>query len=563
MNFAYAIGHFDPRLSQPQPPGYPVFVLEMHLLRLLQVKNPENNLRILSLAGSGAALWLIATLGGALFGGRAGIWASVLLAFYPSFWFAGLTSPVRVQLAVVSIAVAASSLRMMQGHARWIFLSAIILGMGSGIRPELGPLLLPLWGWCLAGGEYGRPARVSALLTLAASVMVWLVPTALAAGGLASYVRNCWIYLVDQVTLAPTVLGRDDEFLATLSRFLVWGASVLPGLVLPAILAWRSNERLGFARFQSLFLLIWFLPLALFALAVHMADPGHAAAMAPIFCVAGGFFVDRALTLWRDKASRFELAAAVGFTCALFLLYFLGSHGMQFFGIPVLSAVTALVLMRGRGPMPGWRPEWQGAILLLLPSLLLHLAIFLQSGWHYRAQAGSAGLGGLAERFWSRVNTEVHALSFNLVRQVTNADDAVLRDAMKWVAGNPARTSIVWVDGVTDWRKVSYYLPQTKVFAITRRMTPSPSPSMVIARGPEIEEVRNFAAPFVLRPQAGGALIWILNQRGDWKEELLRAGALCEGAVCKQDLDGQGGMLRIRDILLLWESDTARKNRRL
>ena len=28
VNFAYAIGDFDPRVSRPQPPGYPIFVLE-------------------------------------------------------------------------------------------------------------------------------------------------------------------------------------------------------------------------------------------------------------------------------------------------------------------------------------------------------------------------------------------------------------------------------------------------------------------------------------------------------------------------------------------------------
>ena len=38
VNLAYSIGHFDIRISQPQPPGYPLFVMEMRALSWLRFR---------------------------------------------------------------------------------------------------------------------------------------------------------------------------------------------------------------------------------------------------------------------------------------------------------------------------------------------------------------------------------------------------------------------------------------------------------------------------------------------------------------------------------------------
>src|SRR5579859_3732820 len=53
FNFARAIDHFDVRLNQPQPPGYPVYIFLARLLDLL-VRNHQLALTLLS-AFCGAA----------------------------------------------------------------------------------------------------------------------------------------------------------------------------------------------------------------------------------------------------------------------------------------------------------------------------------------------------------------------------------------------------------------------------------------------------------------------------------------------------------------------------
>ena len=81
VNLAYSIGHFDVRVSQPQPPGYPRFVLEMRLLQWLHIRRAEHILLTLGVAASIAALALLMRLGNLMFGGEAGFYAASQEAF--------------------------------------------------------------------------------------------------------------------------------------------------------------------------------------------------------------------------------------------------------------------------------------------------------------------------------------------------------------------------------------------------------------------------------------------------------------------------------------------------
>src|ERR1700730_215842 len=145
VNLSYAIGHFDVRISQPHPTGYPLFVMEMRALTWLRFHRPESILLALSLAGSLLALLLLVFCGNRMLGGDSGYYAAWLTVFHPVFWHAGLTSALRVQLAVVSVCVGYACWRAWcadgNGGGRWVLWSALVLGIMAGIRPETGPLL--------------------------------------------------------------------------------------------------------------------------------------------------------------------------------------------------------------------------------------------------------------------------------------------------------------------------------------------------------------------------------------------------------------------------------------
>src|SRR5277367_1275849 len=71
VNFALALSKFDPLASQPQAPGYPLFVLVSRLVHFAVPSEVQTGL-VMGFLGSAAALFFIERLGSELFGPPAG-----------------------------------------------------------------------------------------------------------------------------------------------------------------------------------------------------------------------------------------------------------------------------------------------------------------------------------------------------------------------------------------------------------------------------------------------------------------------------------------------------------
>ena len=238
VNLAYSIGHFDVRISQPQPPGYPLFVMEMRALWWLRFRRVESILLTLALAGSIVALSLLVFAGNRIMGGRSGFYGALLLVLNPVFWHSGVVSALRIQLAIVSLAVAASCWRAWQGNRFWVPRSAIVLGLAAGIRPEMGPLLFPLWAVSAWRARVKAADLRFALGAMAVAVLAWLAPAMWASHGPAGYMNACVEYLHDQASVTSSLFGS-ERGQTTFWHLIVWTLAILPGV--------RSARRVGVA----------------------------------------------------------------------------------------------------------------------------------------------------------------------------------------------------------------------------------------------------------------------------------------------------------------------------
>ena len=72
VNLALALKDFDPTRNQPQPPGYPFFVAEAHLLYPL-FGTPERTFAVLGLLISGLSVTMLYQLGKQMFSPRIGL----------------------------------------------------------------------------------------------------------------------------------------------------------------------------------------------------------------------------------------------------------------------------------------------------------------------------------------------------------------------------------------------------------------------------------------------------------------------------------------------------------
>lgn len=283
VNFALSIDRFDPRIDQPQAPGYPVFVALLKLLALI-VPKVEWVFFLSGVLVSAAALYFTWKLCERIIGPGSGIIGAILLLFNPVFWLAALTNPVRLCFAAGSVTVALCLWLACEKHSpAWFVLGAAVLGFAAGARPSLVVIMAPLilWvGWRL---RIRLKTIAAALFASAAAVALWFPELLAASGGFRTFLRMLHEYSRAQMGGTSLVFGAPLAY----ALGMVWEAvswSCLGALswiwAAPFVKSWRGPWA---------FWAIWFFPGLAFYAIFHVADPDHTLSIVPATCVAGAF----------------------------------------------------------------------------------------------------------------------------------------------------------------------------------------------------------------------------------------------------------------------------------
>ena len=563
VNLAYSIGHFDIRISQPQPPGYPLFVLQMRVLHWLRFRRAESILLFLALAGSIATLVLLAMFGRRFYGALSGFFAAGLLVLHPVFWHSGITSALRVQLALISTAVAWSCWRAWCGDSAWVLRSAILLGLGAGVRPEIGPLLLPLWAisaWRASRAarqatKSARPPRIAlALAAMAGVVLLWLLPAMLASGGPIAYIQSNLAYITDQASVSSPLFGAATEkWQTTFWRLMVWTCCGLLSWTLPAVLAWKRKGGWGVDRRKLAFLGWWLLPLFLFALAVHLEDPGQSLAMAPPIALFGGFLFDRALRNWTERVSRWAAVILVAAALWIFWIIEFRDTTTVVVWVPAIALLAGLALKVAQIHNTGSLPPLAGMAFLLAPLTIVHLGLFENPGWYFKGSAQS-GIAAAAGQVLGDINSGLALTSLSHIKNTLAVDDHSLRDAIRLAGERPGKTIVVWEHGLVSWRKAAYYLRDVPVVVLEHQRIRSGAPPVIATwKGPElVRQPRAEATPSFAAPE-GGRIVWLLNPKTPFYATAAAALPLTAiGPVYYTDLPAESGSKVLGEYRLDW-----------
>lgn len=554
VNFVYAMGHYDVRLSQPHPPGYPLFVLEMHMLSWLRFKRPESILLALSLISSTLALVILARGGERILGGNSGLAAAWLLLIHPAFWHGGITSGLRPHLALVSASVAAACFQAWSGRPRWIPWSALILGLGAGFRPELGAFLFPLWAASALRCRTSWRYRLAGLGVLAAVVLAWLLPVMMASGGPAAYTRTCWEYIYDQASLTSGVLGASPpSWQANLWRVVVCVFVGVLALPLAAVLAWRRGEGFGLRAGQAWFLALWLLPSLLFAAFFHMEDSSQALAMVPVVCLLGGYLINRAADNMCIRVSRWHAGVFLALPSALAVAIYVAHPRLALALLPAISLSAGLLMRHALIDFQGLPARAHAMAFLLAPSMFLHALIFLTPVWYYQGPPAS-GFRAMLENAWADIHEALARNSLGHVRGIARLDDLVISEVRRLAAERPSRTVAIWAHGVTSWRKIAYYCPDLPVVVLERRRLTGTSPAVAAFwRGARLQRRLQGAAPLTTVLPAADRVVWVLDDKTDFFQRAKSVMQLTvSGPVYYLDLPQGGGSTTVGEYTLVW-----------
>src|ERR1051325_1096837 len=302
VNLAFSLEKFDPTIHQPQPPGYPLFVLFARMANVI-FRNPERTFAFISLLVSGISLYAAFALGSRISSSWAGAAGALLLLATPPFWYANLEGPLRPNLALFSLLTAYCSWRCWNGEKRFAYWGAVALGVGGGFRPDLIAFLLPLWFISSCVGTRSWRSVLPASALLAAIVLIWTGALAAAMGGVSTFVTVMLAYAVTQSGHGSVVFGSSIiAWLRQINRLVIWnGLAMVPWIwVVPFCFGRpediRATDHPTSARRGMVFafFFIWLVPGLIVQAMTHIEEPGHTLFSVAALCVLGGYVLSLA-----------------------------------------------------------------------------------------------------------------------------------------------------------------------------------------------------------------------------------------------------------------------------
>jgi hypothetical protein len=321
VNLAFSLEKFDPRIHQPQPPGYPFFVLFARIINTA-FGDAERTFIVVSIIVAALSLYAAFALGARMFSRWAGGAAAFLLLVNPVFWQSNLDGPLRPNLALFSLLTAYCCWRCWTGEKYFAYVGAIVLGVGSGFRPDLIAFLFPLWlisSW--ASAKSWRYV-VNAFAVLAAIVTIWTIALVVAMGGIHTFFTVMLGYASEQSARGSVVFGSSIvAWLRQINRLVIWnGLAVITWIWAVPFAVFRRADHLGATRHSSsartgmgAFFFIWLIPGWIIQALTHAEEPGHTLFSVAALCVLGGYVLSRL------GGSDFALAGAVFMSSFIFL----------------------------------------------------------------------------------------------------------------------------------------------------------------------------------------------------------------------------------------------------
>lgn len=520
VNLAYALNEFNPTLNQPQPPGYPVFVM---LARSLQpfFGTADNTFLAMCLVVSGLAVVFLYKLTALLFSRRVALFSAALLLFNPVFWYSGLTSALRLHLALMPILFAYYCVQAIDNRRSNFLIASFILALAGGIRPELSVVLFPLWVWtgwrCGDARVFLRGFGVVCLVS-----WLWLANLAAASGGFAHMMEYFQQYLGAQ-TFQSSVLqaGESIGYRRMVGRVVIWLAlGALPWLWTAAI-GWKQELKEAANIRHFVLLGLWLAPAALVSLLLHSADPDHLLATIPVICILGGLCLEAAETRldfhWLSGPLHWRLAAAAGIMALLAVVYLwqpvpeISKEPLTDVRLAVLAG--ALIAVLAILPLDSRRAAFPLVTIALLGNMIFFFGRF---PFPEGPGAGTLrGLSSLRDAFLGgRYETSFARISF-----VNERLDETLRE-VPTLQNDPNHPVIfIWArDGEPSWRKLGYYFPKQKIYVLEESGDPSvPNTSASLWLSKRVTAQFTGAAPITLPIPREARLVWFTggNQRAE------------------------------------------------
>lgn len=318
VNFALALGRFDPRVHQPHPPGYFLYIC---LGRLLHLVFHDANLAlvVLSILVSCGAVALIYKIAMEWFGPKTALFAGSLFLFSPLAWFHGTVALTYIVEAFFSGLIGYFCWRLYCGSQTYLLPAAASLGVSAGVRPSSLIFLAPLFLFSLRKATWKE--RYLGVAALVLTIAAWFVPMLSASGGAKAYfgaLLSLWRMVPSKGTVFNSSPANSiaRAFTILFIYVLCFGAASFAPL--GALVGERPVER-G----KKYFTLVWIVPALCFFTFGYLkfVNSGYLLLLSVPACVWLGFWLSKwyEASGWKKPVKMSVLGACAAVNVLIFL----------------------------------------------------------------------------------------------------------------------------------------------------------------------------------------------------------------------------------------------------
>ncbi len=315
VNFVLGVSRFSPRVYQPHPPGYFLYICLGRLLNFF-VHDANLALILLSLLTSIGVVVLIYLLAEQWFSGEskhAALFAGLLFVFSPLAWFHGTVALTYSVEAFFSALLGWLCWRMPRAGSVYVAGTAIVLGISAGIRPSSLLFLGPLFLFALLSVSPRR--RVIGIAVLAATLLAWFLPMLAASGGADAYfgaLFSLWKMVPSRDTVfnSSPVTSVARAITIAFIYVLEFGVAAL----LPLFLLADSRKGEPVAARKKIFTAVWMLPALCFFTLIFLkfVNSGYLLLLMAPACL----WMGRWLAGWYESAAMAKpIKIAILFAC--------------------------------------------------------------------------------------------------------------------------------------------------------------------------------------------------------------------------------------------------------
>jgi len=325
VNYALALDHFDMRLHQPQPPGYPLYIILGRAFNLVF----HDHLA--------ALVWLSTVFSGLAVSRRVGLVAALLLATSSVFWFQGeIAAPYTADL-FASVMVGWLCYRLVTSSGRGVVWStALAVGLAGALRLQTIAFLFPLFLYALRRRHW---KTIGSAIILAGGVFgLFFIPAVIVSGGPRAFMRSMRvivpIFWSTKTLIQSAKWSRFVHNADTIGRYVL---RTLGEFALPFVLVGylTRSQRLRFWRNSKLFfLVVWVLPTWIVYFLIWPGNLGTILCMPPLFLLAAvGLDWVMARPRWGTTVGWASLVVLLAWRIAIFTIlpqYPFGEHYRRF-----------------------------------------------------------------------------------------------------------------------------------------------------------------------------------------------------------------------------------------